>query len=271
MPGYGGGIGGDNDPGNEAGAGRDNGGAGQGGEGGVQGGRGVNPGRGYEGPEPQPGGRGRDEGWDTPNARGELAGRYGLNPQHVTLETLPNGRLGVRVKGASLPAMREQAVKDLPGWAQGIAKAAIGGRIGLVSGAVMRGLDEHYGQVFDAETGQPHAEYGEGGSEGLVNRLEREAAKRREGKGEDEEEGGKTPQETDAEHRARLRADAEEVIGGMMPDGGFEVPDWSVIIAQDADPLNDAAMTPPGVSPDMGPTLLHATERMLMRSLFEED
>ena len=268
MPGYGGGIGGDNDPGNEAGAGRGNGGAGQGGEGGVQGGRGVNPGRGYAGDAPQPGGRGRDEGWDTPNARGEIAGRYGLNPQHVTLETLPNGRLGVRVKGVSLDTMRAQAVKDLPGWAQGIAEKAMAGRVGLVSGLVMKGLDEHFGQVFDAETGQPHAEYGEGGSEGLVNRLEMEAAKRRETG--DEEEGGKTPQESDAEHRARLRADAEEVIGGMMPDGGFEVPDWSVIIAQDADPLNDAAMTPPGVSPDMRPTLLHATERMLMRSLFEE-
>lgn len=86
MPGYGGGIGGDNAPGNEAGAGRGGNGRGDGGNG-VQGGRGVNPGRGYAGSAAQPGGRGRDAGWDTPG--GSFADGRSQAQQAQVLTTVP--------------------------------------------------------------------------------------------------------------------------------------------------------------------------------------
>ena len=63
--------------------------------------------------------------------------------------------------------------------------------------------------------------------------MEEEAAKKR-------KDDGKTDEEKATESRERLRADMEELIGGFMPDEGFDLPDWSVPISLEA-PLDESA------------------------------
>lgn len=189
--------------------------------GGVAGGRGTNPGRGYGGEAAQPGGRGQDEGWDavggsydSEDARA-LAVKHGYKKHTFKglFEDAPfPGLLGMAIGAIAKSMKNEKAAREIAdelGLETRMARSALG----LPSG---RGEDD------------PTRE---GGADLEEQRRRREEEERK--AKEEETPKGEPPKPGTDEYRQALLDAMEEMLGNM-PDGNYEVPDWSVIIAQDS-------------------------------------
>ena len=215
MPGYGGGVGGDNAPGNEAGAGGF-GGNGNGGEGGVQGGRGRNPGRGYAGTAEQPGGRGRDPGWDKP-------GGYDYGP---------DGDVVVKVDSMTQQRSFKLYGQAFDDWQDAkFEQAGIPGLIGkaLYKGTTMGRIAGFLGRTFGVDVDEQGsyigvaAERGEGGAEGVTDPPKEEEPEPDEN-GEAKPEGPATDDLAGETYRDLLAH-----IRGERGNTDWETPDWGWI------------------------------------------
>ena len=251
MPGYGGGVGGDNAAGNEAGAG---GGSGAGGGfGGGEGGGSVGPGaedpsEGFTGPggladttarggkaeDAGPGGRGEgldafrsrmskelgvpeeqisfrvdDEhgiyGWVTDEAYDAV---YGMAPPDDETHFIDRG-----IRNMLNPATPSPSLMGLVGWAGYQLGRKLGGPVDLSTG--QRPGWSH--RDFDAEADAAKAE--------AVTDPPKENGEEDAGDGE----GYKPYDWMDPEYREKIRREMEAIVGGMMPDEAYDVPDWQYL------------------------------------------
>ena len=235
MPGYGGGIGGDNAPGNEAGAGGGGGaGGGTGGEGGrtdapdsygygpaANPGRGVNPGRGFAGSGP--GGYGRDPGWDRPGGYD-----YGPNGDVVTKVDPVTQERTFRVYGQAYndwaDAQLEQARRDNPvaGW--------IGTALSKTTmGRVMRATGRMFGQDIHQD-GSPVG--GTARSEPGMSETAQDERERREAAEKAQEPPGAEKPPTDQKDPNAAQEAYQELLARIRGNRGntdWQTPDWGWI------------------------------------------
>ena len=264
RPGYGGGVGGDNAPGNEAGAG------GGGGAGGGTGGEGGDPGS--RGEPSTPARDPRDNPALSPTAdigsvRDAIAERTGLDAADESWDvTVTDRGLGINARGTSRAVLRERA-KPPPGtFAAAFDEFFSNTTVGRVSNAIADLFGEHF-DMDGNPVGQDLDALAEGGE------VSTDPEKKK--KPEDEEEtddppAGTMPEFGSEEYQQRMREAAERIIGGLMPDMAFDVPDWSVVIAQDGPPAADAALQVRVPGPDMRQMAYDRAYADVLRGILEE-
>ena len=177
---------------------------------------------------------------------GRIAERLGVDRSEVKIsigwnKQAKRDQLGAIVKGKAYDvamAKREERIKSLTPQQQLVDKITTPN--GLL-GTAMHFAARTFGVMVDPETGaimgragggMPGGDPAHGAGEAAIQRAIDAAAA-----AEEEDGKGKTgPEPGTDEYKTKLREEMEAIIGGYMPDYGFELPDWSVIFSLDFPP-----------------------------------
>lgn len=184
-----------------------------------------------------------------------LAEKYGIDEDdfEVTIgfdKRTGKPELGMLAKNAARQSLLDRLTQHLTPQ-QKLVNRITDPRTGPV-GFIGNMLANHFGQAFSAQDGRPLGnDPGPEQTGGEVAANEEDDKKPPEPG--DDDNGETDPQYpwVDPEQAQREREEAERIIGGLMPDLAFDVPDWGVIQAQAAAPGVDPAQAAIPVHPNM--------------------